>query len=171
MGPAWVPALLVSPYARRGYVDHTQLDFTSILKFIEENERGRWPSAMPRPRASPAPSTSPPRAAWYVPANRRPNCSPAGRRRVIYTAYGLALCLSIAILVGTRFRPLELERSHPCQPGPGRRDPGSKAAMVAPSPNPVLHRRPGAGPGSAFRPGRVGRAGRASSGSVSLNRV
>ena len=32
-----VPALLVSAYARRGYVDHTQLDFTSILKFIEEN--------------------------------------------------------------------------------------------------------------------------------------
>ena len=31
------PALLVSAYARRGHVDHTQLDFTSILKFIEEN--------------------------------------------------------------------------------------------------------------------------------------
>ena len=32
-----VPAILVSPYARRGYVDHTTLDFTSGLKFIEEN--------------------------------------------------------------------------------------------------------------------------------------
>ena len=32
-----VPALLVSPWARHGYVDHTQLDFTSMLKFIEEN--------------------------------------------------------------------------------------------------------------------------------------
>ena len=32
-----VPALLVSPYARRGHVDSTVLDFTSILKFIEEN--------------------------------------------------------------------------------------------------------------------------------------
>jgi phospholipase C len=32
-----VPALLVSPYARRGYVDHTQLDQTAGIKFIEEN--------------------------------------------------------------------------------------------------------------------------------------
>lgn len=32
-----VPALLVSPYARRGYVDSGTYDFTSILKFIERN--------------------------------------------------------------------------------------------------------------------------------------
>ena len=32
-----VPALLVSPYAKPGFVDHTTLDFTSALKFIEEN--------------------------------------------------------------------------------------------------------------------------------------
>ena len=32
-----VPALLVSPYAKTGYIDHTTLDFTSILKFIEQN--------------------------------------------------------------------------------------------------------------------------------------
>jgi phospholipase C len=32
-----VPALLVSPYARRSYVDSTTLDSTSILKFIERN--------------------------------------------------------------------------------------------------------------------------------------
>jgi phospholipase C len=32
-----VPALLVSPYARRHFVDHTTLDFTSMLKFIEQN--------------------------------------------------------------------------------------------------------------------------------------
>jgi phospholipase C len=30
-----VPCLIISPYARRGLVDHTQADFTSILKFIE----------------------------------------------------------------------------------------------------------------------------------------
>ena len=30
-----IPTLVVSPYARRGYVDHTQYDTTSILKFIE----------------------------------------------------------------------------------------------------------------------------------------
>jgi phospholipase C len=32
-----VPAILISPYAKTGYIDHTVLDFTSILKFIEEN--------------------------------------------------------------------------------------------------------------------------------------
>ena len=32
-----VPALLVSPYARKGYVDHTELDQTAAIKFIEEN--------------------------------------------------------------------------------------------------------------------------------------
>jgi phospholipase C len=32
-----VPALLVSPYARRGYIDSTQLDHTSVLKFVESN--------------------------------------------------------------------------------------------------------------------------------------
>jgi acid phosphatase len=29
-----IPALIVSPFAKRGYVDHTQYDTTSILKFI-----------------------------------------------------------------------------------------------------------------------------------------
>src|SRR6266545_4414438 len=33
-----VPAIIISPYAKKGYVDHTQYDTTSILKFIEN----RW---------------------------------------------------------------------------------------------------------------------------------
>jgi len=32
-----VPLLVVSPYTRQGYVDHTYYDHVSILKFIEEN--------------------------------------------------------------------------------------------------------------------------------------
>jgi phospholipase C len=32
-----VPLLIISPYARRGYVSHTQYEFGSILKFIEQN--------------------------------------------------------------------------------------------------------------------------------------
>ncbi len=32
-----VPTLAVSPYVRRGSVDHTQLDHTSIVRFIESN--------------------------------------------------------------------------------------------------------------------------------------
>ena len=30
-----VPTIVVSPFARRGFVDHTQYDTTSILKLIE----------------------------------------------------------------------------------------------------------------------------------------
>src|SRR6476469_1988427 len=33
-----VPAIIVSPYAKKGFVDHTQYDTTSILQLIEE----RW---------------------------------------------------------------------------------------------------------------------------------
>ena len=32
-----VPALLVSPYARKGHIDSTRLETTSILRFIEDN--------------------------------------------------------------------------------------------------------------------------------------
>lgn len=35
MGPGTrVPALIISPFAKRGYVDHTQYDTTSIMRFI-----------------------------------------------------------------------------------------------------------------------------------------
>ena len=30
-----VPAIIISPFAKRGYVDHTVYDTTSVLKFIE----------------------------------------------------------------------------------------------------------------------------------------
>ena len=32
-----VPCLIVSPYARHGYVTHTQYEFASLLKFVEDN--------------------------------------------------------------------------------------------------------------------------------------
>ncbi len=32
-----VPMIVISPYARRGYVDHTVMDHTSILRFIADN--------------------------------------------------------------------------------------------------------------------------------------
>ncbi|HKC76538.1 MAG TPA: alkaline phosphatase family protein [Chloroflexota bacterium] len=35
LGPR-VPALVISPYARRGYVDHTTYDFASLLAFVEK---------------------------------------------------------------------------------------------------------------------------------------
>lgn len=37
-----VPTIIVSPFARRGYIDHTRYETVSILKLIEE--RGlAWP--------------------------------------------------------------------------------------------------------------------------------
>jgi phospholipase C len=35
LGPR-VPTIVISPYARRGYVDHQMYDFTSILRYIED---------------------------------------------------------------------------------------------------------------------------------------
>jgi hypothetical protein len=35
LGPR-VPTLVISPYARRGYVDHTTYDFASLLAFVEK---------------------------------------------------------------------------------------------------------------------------------------
>jgi phospholipase C len=31
-----IPTLIISPYAKEGFVDHTQYDTTSILRFITE---------------------------------------------------------------------------------------------------------------------------------------
>jgi acid phosphatase len=52
-----IPMVVVSPYARSGYVDHTYTDHVSLLKFIERN--WRLPSVsqhsrdnLPNPRAS-----------------------------------------------------------------------------------------------------------------------
>jgi phospholipase C len=41
LGDRWgpgtrIPTIIVSPYAKRGYVDHTSYDTTSILKLITE---------------------------------------------------------------------------------------------------------------------------------------
>jgi phospholipase C len=35
-----VPALVISPYARRGYVDHQVLSFDAYAKFIEDDFLG-----------------------------------------------------------------------------------------------------------------------------------
>ena len=45
-----VPALVISPYARAGFVDHTQFDFTSPLKLIET--RFHLPALTDRDRAA-----------------------------------------------------------------------------------------------------------------------
>lgn len=62
-----IPLLVISPYAKRGHVDHAYHDHVSILKFIEAN----WhlPTLSTRSRDNlPNPVTS--RADPYVPLNR-----------------------------------------------------------------------------------------------------
>jgi phospholipase C len=50
-----VPAIIISPYARRGFVDHTQYDTTSILRTIER----RWQLEPLGPRDAAARDLSP----------------------------------------------------------------------------------------------------------------
>jgi phospholipase C len=97
-----VPALLVSAYARTGYIDHTQLDFTSILKFIEEN----WGVAPLTQRDANANSfvgafdfSKPARAPLYLPLTRDiPKLNASPKRGVIYVAYGTALLFAGVML-------------------------------------------------------------------------
>jgi len=98
-----VPTLLVSPYARMGHIDHTLLDHTSILKFIEEN----WnipPLAGRDAKANNFTSafdfSMAPRPAILVSDTREapePRVEP--RRIVIYAAYGAAMLFAFMILV------------------------------------------------------------------------
>jgi phospholipase C len=97
-----VPALLVSPYARRGYIDSTRLDTTSILRFIEEN----WRLKPLGPRHARSGSlagafdfSKPPREASIVAAERGARDTSPVRRWVIYLGYGAALILA-AVLIG-----------------------------------------------------------------------
>ena len=62
-----VPLIAISPFAKRGYVDHTYYDHASLLKFIEHNWRLTVLSEesrdnLPNPEMT---ATDP-----YVPANR-----------------------------------------------------------------------------------------------------
>jgi acid phosphatase len=62
-----IPLIAVSPFARKGMVDHTYTDHVSILKFIEANWRLAPLSARSRDQL---PNPVPDAAEPYVPANR-----------------------------------------------------------------------------------------------------
>lgn len=87
-----VPALLVSAYARQGVVDHTELDFTSFLRFIEEN----WDLQPLATRDASANSiraafdfTVPPRPPVFLTDSRVP-VAPRASLLPVATLYGLA---------------------------------------------------------------------------------
>jgi phospholipase C len=96
-----VPALLVSPYARRGYVDSTRLDTTSILRFIEDN----WDLAPLARRDAKANSfasafnfSQAPRSPSLLGSGRGADQASAVRRWVIYVGYGAVLVLAAALI-------------------------------------------------------------------------
>ncbi len=100
-----VPALLVSPYARRGYLDSTQLDHTSSLKFIEDNWSVR-PLAQRDYEANDFLSafdfSKPAREPAFVSFtyNHTPEPSKEPSHTVIYVSYGTAMMLAGLSLAG-----------------------------------------------------------------------
>ena len=95
-----VPALLVSPYARRGAIDHHTLDFTSILRFIEDN----WRLAPLARRDANAHSiatafdfSQPPRAPAFVPAIRSSPAVATAHTGAVFWVYGGAALLALAL--------------------------------------------------------------------------
>ncbi|SCL34999.1 phospholipase C [Micromonospora pallida] len=98
-----VPALLVSPYARRGHVDSTTLDFASVLKFIQVN----WGLAPLAERDRKAANflgafdfAAPPRPAVLLDAERHPPEVQRPRPEPVYASYAVAVAL-VGALVAT----------------------------------------------------------------------
>ena len=96
-----VPALLVSPYARQGFVDSTPLDHTSILKFIEDN----WRLAPLAARDKQARGLN--RAFDFAGEPREPQLMAGSlgsasrgspRRWLIYLLYGAAVMLAVGAI-------------------------------------------------------------------------
>ena len=88
------PALLVSPYAKKGLIDHTTLDFTSMLKFIEDNWRLEPLASRDRKANSIAGAfdfTRGPRRAAFIGLERREAAQPQPKRWIVYLCYLLAL--------------------------------------------------------------------------------
>lgn len=105
-----VPTLLISAYARKGQVNHTVLDYTSALKFIEQN----WGLAPLTARDAQAHSlgnafdfASGPRAPVLLRAGAASRLDPfltarsLSQRQVtqVYVLYGGAAAVTIALLV------------------------------------------------------------------------
>ena len=105
-----VPAFLVGPYARRGHIDSTTLDYTSILRFIEDNWGLEPLSSRDRNANSIASAfdfSSPSREAAFIGFDRTPpEGRPEPRRGVLYVSYSVALIVGLgaAVLAATGIR-------------------------------------------------------------------
>jgi phospholipase C len=109
------PALLVSPYAKRGHVDSTVLDFTSGLKFIEEN----WdlePLAARDAKANNFLSAfdfaQPPREPRIIPSTRNEPEMRIPWRPGLYGPYSAAILLPTLIIGWALIDPRARTRQH-----------------------------------------------------------
>ncbi len=118
-----VPAFLVSPYARRGYIDSTQLDFTSILKFIEQNYKIA-PLATRDAQANSLSSafnfTLAPRRPRFISFDRATTQLVEPRRDLIYICYSGAIVLA-GLLIAAAAGAAGRRRPAPSLP-PARQD-------------------------------------------------
>ena len=96
-----VPALLVSPYAREGYVDSTPYDFTSMIRFVSDNWGLEPLAARDRYAASFVAALDfrqPPRAREFLPGDRDHIIpKPEPKRMYVYLAYSGALVLALGL--------------------------------------------------------------------------
>lgn len=105
-----VPALLVSPYARQHFIDHRQLDFTSMLKFIEQNWRLRALTRLDATAGSIMNAfdfRQPPRRPAIIPLHRSLAGPPSGAARdaVLYSLYGLGVAAAAAFIAAAALSP------------------------------------------------------------------
>lgn len=95
-----VPTYLVGGYAKQGHVNSTTLDYTSILRFIEDNwglESIATRDAQANSFVSAFDFTQPPRQPVFFGMDRTSAAdAPEARREVIYVAYSVA----VAIVLG-----------------------------------------------------------------------
>jgi phospholipase C len=113
-----VPALLVSPYARRSQVNHRVLDYTSALRFIEQNW-GVDPLTQRDTEATSIASafdfSAPPRRAEVIPAGGAKEHPPLVRTGIIYWFYGTATVLALLLTGFAGYRSRRPTR--PAAPG------------------------------------------------------
>lgn len=102
-----VPAFLVGGQAKRGHIESTTLDYTSIIKFVTDNwgleplaERDRNANSI----VGAFDFSQPPREPAFVDFDRTPaSARPEPRRDVLYGAYSVAFLLGLgAVAVAVR---------------------------------------------------------------------
>ena len=113
------PALLVSPYAKRGYVSHKTLDFTSILKFIEDNWGLKSLASRDRRAHSIADGfdfSAAPREPAFVSRERVVPKPKQPRRMAVYVSYVAALLL-VLLVIGMAAWSERRRSRRPLKPG------------------------------------------------------